>query len=371
VLASPYFLFRVEMDPPGSGSEAHFLNDYELASRLSYFLWGSLPDEALFQAASRGNLRDEQVLTAQVRRMLADPKSLALVEDFGGQWLQTRNLGIVAPDPEKFPKFDDKLREAMQTETELFFEAILHENRSILDFIDADFTFVNQKLAKHYGIPGIKGGQFQRVQLDGGRRGGVITQASMLTVTSNPTRTSPVKRGKWILENILGTPPPPPLPVVPELSEEEEVVLSGTLRQRMEQHRSDPNCASCHQRMDPLGFGLENYDGIGAWRDREGKFAIDTSGSMPDGKSFDGAADLKAVLKRRPDEFTRCLAEKMLTYALGRGLEAHDRYQIDQIAAAVKAADYRFDSLILAIVRSEAFQQRRPAGDQPSGESKP
>ena len=264
--------------------------------------------------------------------MLADPKSAAFVQNFAGQWLTTRKLAYVAPDPEEFPGFDEELRSAMVRETELFFEAILRENRSILDLLDADFSFVNERLAKHYGIEGVTGPEFRRVKLPA-NRGGVLTQASILTLTSNPTRTSPVKRGKWVLDQILGTPPPPPPPDVPSLPEEKQ--LTGSLRKVMEQHRENALCASCHQRMDPIGFAFENYDAVGAWRDKDGGFAVDPSGVLPGGQSFQGPAELKAILRGKKDLFSRCLTEKVLTYALGRGLEYYDRCAVDEILEAL------------------------------------
>lgn len=360
VLVSPHFLFRIERDrKPNDPAAVHLVNDYELASRLSYFLWSSMPDEGLFRLAQQGTLRQTAVLDAQVRRMLKDPRARALTDNFASQWLQTRNLKAVAPDTGRFPGWDDQLRTAMQKETEMFFEAVVQEDRSILDFLDADFTFLNERLARHYGISGVNGDEFRRVTLPAGQRGGVLTQGSILTITSNPTRTSPVKRGKWILENILGATIPPPPAGAGELSEAEEVVRSGSLRKRMEQHRENPNCASCHQRMDPLGFGFENFDAIGAWRERDGKFPIDPSGTLPDGQSFKGPQDLKAILKGKQDAFRRCLAEKMLTYALGRGLESYDKCAVDQIAGAVARNGNKFSSLVLAIVRTEPFQMRR------------
>ncbi len=287
MLVSPHFLYKVEIDPePKNPNAIHPISDYELATRMSYFLWSSMPDEELFKHAREGTLRKPEVLEEQVKRMLKDPKARALVDNFAGQWLQIRNLKTLAPDADLFPTFNEKLRSAMIQETELFFDAVIREDRSILEFLDADFTFVNEPLAKHYGIKDVTGDEFQRVSVKGTARGGLLTQASILTLTSNPTRTSPVKRGKWILETILGTPPPPPPPDAGELSEEKEAVLSGSLRQRMEQHRSNPSCAICHQRMDPIGFGFENFDAVGAWRTKDGKFAIDPSGTLPDGKSF-------------------------------------------------------------------------------------
>jgi hypothetical protein len=286
------------------------------------------------------------------------------VQNFAGQWLTLRNLQSMTPDPKRFPTFDDGLRTAMVRETELFFEAIVREDRSILDLLDADFSFVNERLAKHYGIGGIQGKEFQRVKLPA-NRGGILTQASILTLTSNPTRTSPVKRGKWVLEQILGTPPPPPPPDAGELKEDEKAELSGSLRQRMEQHRAKPSCAGCHNRMDPLGFAFENFDAIGAWRTRDGNFPIDPSGVLPDGRAFAGPAELKIILKGQKDLFARCLAEKMLTYALGRGLEYYDRCAVDKIVGALAHRNYRFSTLLVEVVKSEPFGMRTARGDKP------
>jgi Protein of unknown function (DUF1588)/Protein of unknown function (DUF1592)/Protein of unknown function (DUF1585) len=316
-----------------------------------------MPDEELFRLARKNSLRQE--LVPQVRRMLADPKAKALTDNFAGQWLQLRSLPTLTPNTAQFPSFNDKLRSAMQKESELFFECIVRDDRSILDFIDADFTFVNERLAKHYGITGVKGEEFHRVTLTNGQRGGILTQASVLTITSNPTRTSPVKRGKWILENILGTPPPAPPPDVPELAEDKEVVLKGSLRQRMEQHRANPACAVCHQQMDALGFAFENFDAVGAFRTKDGKFDIDPAGEMPGGQKFAGPAELKQILKSKSDLFGRCLAEKMLTYALGRGLEYYDRCAVDEIVGKLQRADHKFSALVIAIVQSDPFQMRR------------
>jgi hypothetical protein len=358
VLVSPHFLFRVEADPgPAESRAARPVSEFELATRLSYFLWSSMPDEELFRQAAQKTLRKN--LDVQIRRMLRDPKALALVENFGGQWLQTRNLQNAAPNPTQFPGFTPRLRDDMRRETELFFAAIVREDRSVLDFLDADFTYVNERLARHYGIPGVRGDDFRRVRLPGGPRGGVLTQASVLTVTSNPTRTSPVKRGKWILENILGEPPPPPPPDAGELSDDKKEVLSGSLRQRMEKHRAKPMCASCHRRMDPLGFGLENFDAVGTWRARDGKFAVDASGTLPDGKSFRGPRELKAILRMMKDKFARCLTDKLLTYALGRGLEYADGCAVERIARDLAGRQYRFTSLVLGVVHSDPFQLRR------------
>lgn len=361
VLVSPHFLFRVERDPEGIKPQTPYrINEFELASRLSYFLWSSMPDDELFYHAQQGTLRKN--LEAQVRRMLKDGKSWALVENFAGQWLQLRNLKSLQPDPARFPNFNEELRAAMQRETELFFEAILREDRSLLDFLDADFTFVNERLANHYGIPNVQGSEFRRVKLTGVPRGGLLTQASILTLTSNPTRTSPVKRGKWILETLLGTPPPPPAPDAGLLPDDKNQKLTGTLRQRMEQHRSKPLCASCHQKMDPLGFGFENFDAIGAWRDKDGGEPIDASGELPGGQKFQGPQELKAILRSQREQFTRCLTEKLLTYALGRGTDFTDRPVIDKITRAVAAKDYKFSSLVFEIVKSDAFQMRVSKG---------
>ncbi len=365
ILVSPHFLFRVELDPEGSGGrQIRTLNEYELASRLSYFLWSSMPDDELFDQAARGKLREN--LDRQVQRMLGDAKSKALVENFAGQWLQLRNLDLAAPDKSQFPAFDNDLRRAMRTESEMFFASVVREDRSVLELLDADYTFVNARLARHYGLEGIEGDQFRRVSLPAGdgreaasARGGVLTQAAVLTVTSNPTRTSPVKRGKWVLENILGTPPPDPPPNVPMLRDDAKAVATGTLRQRMEQHRKDPNCAVCHKEMDALGFALENFDAVGAWRSKDGKFPIDAAAQLPDGRSFNGPRELKAILRGGKEQFARCLAEKLLTYALGRGVESYDRPAVDGIVNAAKAGDYKFSTFVLGIVRSDPFQKRR------------
>jgi hypothetical protein len=363
VLVSPHFLFRGEFQPePGNPNLVYPIDEFALATRLSYFVWSSMPDDELLELAGRGLLRKN--LEAEVRRMLKDPKARALVENFAGQWLQTRNLKLVSPDPWQYPEFDEELRVAMQKETELLFEMIMREDRSVIDFIDADYTYINQRLAQHYGIPGVKGEEFQRVSLKDAPRGGVLTHASVLTITSNPTRTSPVKRGKWVLENILGTPPPPPPPDVPELKEGKEAVLSGSLRQRMEQHRAGAICASCHAQMDPIGFGLENFNGLGGWREQDGKFPIDPSGTLPSGQSFKGPADLQKILLSRKNDFVRCLSEKMLTYALGRGTEYYDKCALEEISKGVAKNKYTFSSLVFEIVKSTPFQMRRGEGER-------
>jgi hypothetical protein len=359
VLVSPHFLFRIELDPASNPQSPHPLNDYELATRLSYFLWSSTPDDELLSLAESGGLRSPAVLEAQVQRMLADPRSSAFISNFAGQWLELRKLEYFKPDPARFPAFDDKLRTSMRREAELFFENIVRQDRSILEFLDADYSFLNEPLARHYGIAGVTGDTFQRVSLTGTHRGGVVTMAGVLAVTSMPMRTSPVKRGKFVLEQILGTPPPPPPADVPPLSEKPEDTATGSVRQRFERHRADPTCASCHMRMDPLGFSLENFDAVGAWRDRDGQFPIDAAGSLPGGQPVDGAAGLKRVLLAKKKDFVHCLAEKMLTYALGRGPQEHDRRTINEICRAAEQYNYRFSSLVLAIVKSETFQDRR------------
>jgi hypothetical protein len=359
VLTSPHFLFRIETDAEPGQASASGLDDFRLATRLSYFLWSSMPDEELFRHAAQKTLGQRAILSAQVRRMLRDPKSCALAENFAGQWLQTRGLKEFAPDPDHAPDFDEPLRAAMLRETELFFDTIVREDRSVLEFLDAPYTFVNERLARHYGITGVQGDEFRRVSLEGTPRAGVLTQASVLTITSNPTRTSPVKRGKWILDNILGAPPAPPPPGAGDLKEDRRSVLSGSLRQRMERHRANPSCASCHRRMDPLGFGLENFDAIGAWRSHDGGFVIDASGTLPDGQSFNGPAEWRAILRKQQGAFAHCLAEKLLIYARGRGVERYERRVVTGIVHNLARNDYRFSALVLAIVRSDPFQSRR------------
>jgi hypothetical protein len=358
VLVSPHFLFLGETRGPMMAStEPRPLEDFALASRLSYFLWSSMPDDELLNLAEHGQLRAN--VPAQVKRMLASPKAQALVDNFAGQWLQIRSLETFQPDKKMFPEYDATLRAAMQKETELFFSNVMREDRSVFDFLTGDYTFVNSRLAKLYGLPDVNGEEFQRVSLAGTPRRGVLTQGSVLTLTSNPNRTSPVKRGKWVLENILGTPPPPPPPNVPELDDKERK-LTGTLRQQMEQHRANPSCASCHARMDPIGFGLENFNAIGAWREKEGEATIDPSGKLTTGDSFAGAAQLVEVLaKKRREEFRHCLADKMLTYALGRGTEYFDRPALEKIMQAMDQNQDRFSSLIVAVAESFPFQMRR------------
>jgi hypothetical protein len=363
VLVSPFFIYREEIQPnPDSPKTTQPISEWALASRLSYFLWSTMPDDALFNEAQHGTLRKN--LEAQVRRMLADPKAEALVENYAGQWLQIRNLTAVQPDAKTYPEWDKPLAAAMERETQMLFENVMREDRSIMDFVAADYTFVNERLARHYGIPGIEGEAFVKVKLPANRPGGILGQGSFLTLTSNPTRTSPVKRGKYVLENLLGTPPPPPPPEVPDLDDTKRTELTGSLRQRMEQHRKDPICASCHARMDPIGFALEHFDGVGAWRERDGQSAIDPAGQLVSGEKFTGAAELREILltKKRGDVL-RCASEKMLTYALGRGLEYYDRPAIEKIARDLAANDAKFSALVMGVVNSVPFQMRRGEGD--------
>lgn len=374
VLCSPKFLFRAELDDRADSPEVRPLDEFQLASRLSYFLWSTMPDDQLWELAEQGRLRAE--LDEQILRLLQDAKAEALVDNFALQWLQLKRLETATPDPQRFPRFGQRMRSSMLEETRLFFASVMREDRSILELLDADYTFLNERLARHYGIvdthgtragkppvrPGgqpIRGEDFVRVDLVDDERGGLLTQASILTVTSNPTRTSPVKRGVWVLEQILGAPPPPAPPNVPLLPEGEEVELTGSLRERFEQHRSDPVCANCHARMDPLGFALENYDAIGAFRTKDGAFDIDPSGELPDGRKFQTFAELKGILTEMKDAFARCLCEKMLIYALGRGVEFYDQPEVDRIVAALQRDDYRFSTLVREIVRSDPFQKRR------------
>ncbi|MDE0262921.1 MAG: DUF1592 domain-containing protein [Bryobacterales bacterium] len=360
VLVSPNFLFRIERDPAGIASgTAYQISDLELASRLSFFLWSSLPDAPLRDSAVQGRLRDPAVLEGHVRRMLADRRSDSLIDNFSSQWLHLRNLASVRPDMRIFPDFDDNLRQAFQRETELLLEDVIRQDRSVLDLLRSKHTFVNERLAKHYGIPHIYGGHFRRVNLaPDSVRGGLLRHGSILTVTSYATRTSPVIRGKWILENILGMPPPPPPADVPELK---ETTISGKLsvRERLAEHRANPACASCHNPMDPLGFALENYDAVGRWRTDDGGEPIDPSGELADGTRVADVADLERALLGRPELFASALAEKLLTFALGRGVEHHDAPAIRQIVRTARDDNFRFSSLILGIASSTPFQMRR------------
>lgn len=359
-LVSPRFLFRIERDPePEAKHGIRALDDYELASRLSFFLWSSTPDDELLEAARLKKLTQPKELERQVRRMLADARSRSIVDNFASQWLQLRSLQNVSPDPKRFPQFTKELRQDMRRETEMLFETIVKEDRSILEFLEADYTFVNERLAKHYGIEGVQGDNLQRVSINVDQRGGLLGQASILTVTSNPGRTSPVKRGKWILENLLASPPPPAPPGVPPLPEESrDTPATLTLKERMAQHRADPACAACHQLMDPLGFGMENYDAIGAWRTADGKADIDASGELADGRKFTGPKELRSILLERADDFRRCLTERLMTYALGRGLEYFDVCAVRKIVDLSRDNGDHFSSYVLGIVQSNAFRQR-------------
>ena len=357
MLVSPHFLFRVERDPVDP-TQVHKISEIELASRLSYFIWSSIPDDELLRLAEAGRLRAPGVLDAQVKRMLADERASALADNFAGQWLETRNLDSVRPDPQKFPEWGAELRDAMKTETRMFFEFLLRENRPLSEFLDARFTFLNDRLAKHYGIEGVSGPEFRRVELATDQRGGILSHASVLTVSSYPTRTSPVIRGKYVLQNILGAPPPPPPPDVAAL-DEEALGNTGSMRQQLEKHRSNAICASCHSRMDVLGFGLENYDALGKWRTVDGKFPVDSSGTLPNGKSFSSPAEMRILLKRDLPDFARCMTEKMLTYSLGRGLKRYDKRTVNEISRKLAASGYQFQALIHEVVRSLPFQSRR------------
>jgi cytochrome c551/c552 len=365
VLASPKFLFRVETPPTTAGGTAP-VSDVELASRLSFFLWSSIPDEELLKVAEQGRLDEPAVLQAQVERMLKDPKSRALVDSFASQWLRLRNLKSHTPIARDFPNFDNELREAFRIETELFFESIIREDRSVLDLLNADYTYVNERLARHYGIPNVYGSHFRRVTVNQDARRGLLGQGSVLTVTSYPNRTSPVLRGKWVLENLLGTPPPAPPADVPDLEDNHPGEDARSLRARLEAHRRNPTCASCHRVMDPLGFALENFDGLGQWREKEPGGAIDPTGQLADGTPIDGPVALrKAVLARR-EMFVRTLTEKLMTYGLGRGIELDDRPLVREVARKAEARDYRWSAVVLGIVRSAPFQMKKaPAPDAP------
>lgn len=360
VLCSPHFLYRIELDPKDAApGTVHRLTDYELATRLSYFLWGSMPDDLLITLAGTNQLHEPSVLEGQVKRMLLDPKAKSLVTDFAGQWLELRVLDDCRPDTKRYPNFTEKLRQDMRRETQMFVQNLIRSDGSVLDLLGADYTFANERLARLYGLKGVKGEEFKKVSLAGTHRGGVLTQASVLMVTAMPARTSPVKRGKFILEQILGTPPPPPPPDVPSLNEKNTESGAQTVRQRLEAHRANPNCAVCHQRLDPLGFALENFDPIGGWRDKDGSAVIDASGQLPDGTDVTGPDRLRQVLLQHKDDFVRCLSEKMLTYALGRGMEYYDQATVHDIVQNVQKNGYRFSSMVLGIATSDAFQKRR------------
>lgn len=356
ILVSPSFLFKVEEASEKNGSEFPLLTDFELATRLSYFLWSSMPDQELLQLANKKQLREPEVIRQQIKRMLEHKRASAFVENFAGQWLTLRKLEQFSPNPNLFPTWNEEIRDLAKRETYLFFANVMREDKSLMRLLDADYTFLNDKLAKFYGIPGVEGPEFRVVSTKGHKRLGLMTHASILAVTSNPTRTSPVKRGKWVLENLLGTPPPPAPAGVPELDKGE---LSGTLRQRMEQHRTNPACAACHKQMDAIGLAMENYDAVGKWRSTDHGETIDPAGELPGGEQVKGPADLIRNLRdKNSDKFVRCLTEKMLVYALGRGLEYYDRCAVDKIQAKLQADDYKFSTLILEIVSSDPFQRK-------------
>jgi hypothetical protein len=361
MLVNPRFLFRIEKDPAGVAPQtAYHLSDIELASRLSFFLWSSIPDDELLDAAIRGKLRQPAVLERQARRMLADPRSESLVSNFAGQWLYLRNLESMTPDARLFPDFDDNLRQSMRRETELFVNSIVREDRSVLDLLRAKYSFLNERLAKHYGVPNVYGSRFRRVEFPAdSARGGLLTQASILTVTSYPNRTSPVLRGKWILGNVLGAPPPPPPPNVPELKETNSAGKVLTVRDRLAQHRDNPACSSCHRLMDPVGFALENYDAVGRWRSHEGDAPVDAAGNLPGGQTFEGTTALQRALLEKPELFAAAFSEKLLTYALGRGVEPYDAPAVRQIVSGARRDDFRFSAVVLGIVKSVPFQMRR------------
>jgi len=366
VLTSPQFIFRLEAEPAGlAPGTVYPLSNADLASRLSFFLWSSIPDDPLLTSAARGELSDPASLDQQVRRMLADPRAAALVENFAGQWLYLRNLNGTRPDPPTFPDFDDNLRQSLRRETELFFSSVMQENRSVLDLLTADYTFINERLARHYGIPGIYGDRFRRVQVTDDRRRGLLGQGSILTVTSYATRTSPVLRGKWILENILGAPPPPPPPNVPDLDKAGSTE-GLSVRERMVKHRANPACAGCHSRMDPIGFAMENFDAIGRWRDQDAGNPIDASGVFPGGEKFDGMAGLKAALLSHPEEFVSTITEKLMMYGVGRNVQYYDQPAIRAIIKQAARNNYTFASLVLGVVESAPFQMREtPAAGEP------
>ena len=362
-LTSPNFLFRVEQGRPGN--EPYALGPYDIANRLSYFLWSTMPDEALFKAAEDGSLAKPEAITAQVTRMLADPRAEIFARQFMGQWLGTDELATgLGPDPKLIKGYGTTLRAAMMAEPAVFLQRLLTANGPLTDLIDCDYVYVNGELAEHYGLSGVRGDAFTRVAVSDGRRGGLITMAGVLAITSRPSRTSPVIRGKWILQELLSYPPPPPPPNVPPLPESEDGKANvGTLRQRLERHRTDPACNGCHQRIDPLGFGLENFDAIGRWRTRgDHGEALDTVGTMPSGESFDGPKQLKALLKTRQERVMQTLIERMLTYALGRPIERHDRATVRQIGRTLAADGYRAQALVREVALSLPFRfSRNPA----------
>jgi mono/diheme cytochrome c family protein len=359
VLCNPNFLFRVELD--GASANTRVLNPYEIASRLSYFLWSSMPDDTLFAYAKSGELVKPEILAEQVQRMIQDPKSDALVENFATQWLQLRKLNNFEPDVKQFPAFNPELKESMLTETKMYFTDVMRENKPISEFLDSKYTYVNEPLAKLYGMTGVTGRDFRKVSTEGTGRGGVITQASVLAITSNPTRTSPTKRGRWILEQILGTPPPPPPPGVPDLAEK-HITEKMSVRQKLEEHRKNPTCAACHREMDALGFGFENFDPIGKFRSADGAAPIDASADLPGGRKFTGATQLKTILMADKQLFARSFIEKLMTYAIGRGVDVQDRCFVDDVVKSTSAGNYKFGDIVAKIVNSDPFKKRKVEG---------
>jgi uncharacterized protein DUF1592/uncharacterized protein DUF1588/uncharacterized protein DUF1585/uncharacterized protein DUF1595 len=371
ILISPEFLFRIERGPVGARPGTVFqLSDLELASRLSFFLWSSIPDDELLDVAERGKLRDPEVLAKQTRRMLADPRAKLLADNFAGQWLLTRNTRVIKPDPIEFPDFDDNLKEALARETELFFESQTRDDKSVLDLLRADYTYLNERLAVHYGIPNVYGSHFRRVTLTDERRFGILGKGSVMMVTSHYDRTSPVVRGKWIVENLLGAPPPPPPPNVPPLPAS-TAERPSTIRERLELHRRNAVCASCHSMMDPFGFALENFDVTGKWRDTDSGKPIDTSAVLLDGTTIEGVVGLRNALLNRSAQFVTVFAERLLTYALGRAVEASDRSALRKIVRDASLHDYRYSEIILGIVRSLPFQMNRtlPKVERPTDQT--
>jgi hypothetical protein len=363
VLVDLDFLYRIELDPPGRLPDTYRLSSVELASRLSFFLWSSIPDETLLQVAESDRLRDPAVFEQQVRRMLRDERATSLVSSFAAQWLYQRNLRIASPDLFEFPDWDENLRQAMARETELFLDSQLRDDRSLTELLSADYTYVNERLARHYGMSNVYGSHFRRVPVPEARRGGLLGHASILTVTSYPNRTSPVVRGKWLLENLLGAPPPSPPPDIPDLPETKRGETPRSMRARMEEHRKNPTCASCHAVMDPLGLALEKFDAIGRWRSEEGGMPIDSVGALPDGRAIDGPRGIRdLLLGSRREDFVRTVAEKLFTYAIGRGVEYYDLPTVRQIVRDAAASDYRWSSIIVGITRSDAFQMRTRRG---------
>jgi hypothetical protein len=359
ILIDPDFLFRTERDPAGvKAGSPYRLTDLELASRLSFFLWSSIPDDELLDEAAKGRLKDPTVLAAQVRRMMSDARARALVENFAGQWLVLRNIRDAAPDPDLFPDFDENLREAFQRETELFIESQVRDDRSVPELLTANYTFLNERLARHYGIPGVQGTRFRRVTLADAQRGGLLGHGSLLTVTSYPNRTSPVLRGKWLLENILGTPPPPPPPDVPALKDKGENGRPQSVRERLEDHRRNPTCAACHAQMDPLGFALDHFDAVGNWREADAGTTVDASGTLPDGSRFQGLDGLRTLLDSRREQFVATVTEKLLAYSLGRGLEAYDMPAVRKIVRDAAGNGHRWSSIVLGVVDSVPFRMR-------------